>query len=94
MIREICSFFADNNSLQQQLAAVQTNHKEALQSLREREEQVAILERELQDVRQQAVAAQDLAQGLQLENAQYAYQYLLLLCGLEGEDDARIHEPA
>jgi regulator of replication initiation timing len=46
--------------------------KEVLQSLKEREEQIAILERELQDVRQQTVAAQDLSQRLQLENAQYA----------------------
>jgi hypothetical protein len=80
--------------LQQQLATLQTNQKEVLQSLKEREERIAILERELQDVRQQTVAAQDLAQGLQLENAQYAYQYLPLLCGLEGEDNSRIYETA
>ncbi|PNF30873.1 Golgin subfamily A member 5 [Cryptotermes secundus] len=60
----------DNNSLHQQLATLQINQKEVLQSLKEREERVAVLERELQDVRQQTVAAQDLAQGLQLENAQ------------------------
>lgn len=60
----------DNSSLQQQLATLQTNHKEVLQSLKEREEQIAVLERELLDIRQQAVAAQDLAQGLQLKNAQ------------------------
>jgi regulator of replication initiation timing len=66
--------------LQQQLATLQTNQKEMLQSLKEREEQVAVLERELQDVRQQTVAAQDLAQGLQLENAQYAYQ-ICRYCG-------------
>jgi regulator of replication initiation timing len=51
------------------------NQKEVLQSLKEREERIAVLERELHDVRQQTVAAQDLAQGLQLENAQYATKY-------------------
>jgi uncharacterized protein involved in exopolysaccharide biosynthesis len=73
---------ADKNSLQQQLATLQMNQKEVLQSLNEREEQIAILERELQDVKQQTVAAQDLSQRLQLENAQYVLHYLPLLCSL------------
>jgi regulator of replication initiation timing len=64
------------------LASLQVNQKEVLQSLKEREERIAILERELQDLRQQTVAAQDLTQRLQVENAQYAEQYLLLMCSL------------
>lgn len=62
---------ADNCSLQQQLARLQEAQKEVLQFLKERNEHVARLESELQDVRQQTVTAQDLAQGLQLENARY-----------------------
>jgi hypothetical protein len=53
------------------VATLQADHKVVLQSLKEREEQVARLERELQDGRQQTVAAQDLVKGLQLENARY-----------------------
>jgi predicted nucleic acid-binding Zn-ribbon protein len=53
------------------LATLQADHKEVLQSLKEQEEQVARLERELQDGRQQTAAAEDLLKGLQLENARY-----------------------
>ncbi|XP_069681008.1 golgin subfamily A member 5-like isoform X2 [Periplaneta americana] len=56
----------DNWNLQQQLTTLQVAQKQALQSL---EEQVVSLEGELANARQQTVAAQDLAQGLQLENA-------------------------
>jgi len=64
--------------LQQQLATLQANHKEVLHLLKEQEEQVARLKRELQDGREQAAAAQDLVKGLQLENARYG-------CGRERE---------
>jgi predicted nucleic acid-binding Zn-ribbon protein len=57
--------------LQQQLATLQADHKEVLQSLKEGEEQVARLERELQDGRQKTAAAEDLVKGLQLENSRY-----------------------
>jgi sirohydrochlorin ferrochelatase len=57
--------------LQQQLATLQANHKEVLHLSKEQEEQVARLKRELQDGRYQAAAVQDLAKGLQLENARY-----------------------
>lgn len=59
----------ENCNLQQQLATLQANHKEVLHLLKEQEEQVARLKRELQDGREQAAAAQDLVKGLQLENA-------------------------
>jgi RNase H-fold protein (predicted Holliday junction resolvase) len=71
-MKNVVPFVADNCSFQQQLASLQTAQKQVLQSLKEREEQVAKLERELQDVRLQTVAAQDMAQGLQLENARYS----------------------
>jgi hypothetical protein len=57
--------------LQQQFANVQADQKEVQQLLKEREEQVARLKRELQDGREQTAAAQDLVKGLQLENARY-----------------------
>ncbi|XP_021929852.1 golgin subfamily A member 5 isoform X2 [Zootermopsis nevadensis] len=58
----------DNCSLQQQLTGLQEAQKESMRFLKERDEQVARLESELQNVRQQMVVAQDLAQGHQLEN--------------------------
>jgi hypothetical protein len=82
-------FVADNCSLQQQLANLQEAQKEVLQFLKERDKQVARLESELQNVRQQTVTAQDLAQGLQLENARYgsfSYRCLLLLHEPKGEE--------
>jgi len=60
--------------LQQQLATLQAAHKEVLHLLKEQEEQVGRLKKELQDGREQAVAAQDLVKGLQLENARYGCQ--------------------
>lgn len=72
IIKKICWFVADNCSLREQLTSLQEAQKEVLQFLKERDEEVAKLENELQNVRQQMVAAQDLAQGLQLENARYA----------------------
>ena len=59
--------------MQQQLATLQADHKEALHLLKEQEEQVARLRRELQDGREQAAAAEDLVKGLQLENVRYGY---------------------
>ena len=59
--------------MQQQLATLQADHKEVLHLLKEQEEQVARLNRELQDGRQQAAAAQELMKGLQLENARYGW---------------------
>jgi regulator of replication initiation timing len=80
--------------LQQQLATLQTKQKEVLQSLKEREERITILERELQDVRQQTVTAQDLAQGLQLENAQYAYRICRYCAGKIMQGYMKLHEKA
>jgi signal transduction histidine kinase len=57
--------------LQQQLATLQADHKEVLHLVKEQEEQVARLGRELQDGRKQAAAAEDLVKGLQLENVRY-----------------------
>lgn len=59
----------ENWSLQQQVSSLQTSQQQTMQSLQEREDQMTRLEKELHDMRQQTVAAQDLAQGLQLENA-------------------------
>jgi sirohydrochlorin ferrochelatase len=53
------------------LATVQADHKEVLHLVKEQEEQVARLRRELQDGREQAAAAEDLVKGLQLENVRY-----------------------
>jgi arginine deiminase len=57
--------------LQQQLANLQADHKEVMHLLKEQEEQVARLKRELQVGREQAAAAEDLVKGLQLENVRY-----------------------
>jgi hypothetical protein len=57
--------------LQQQLAIVQADHKEVQRLLKEREELVVRLKRELQVDREQTAAAQDLVKGLQLENVRY-----------------------
>ncbi|PSN34205.1 hypothetical protein C0J52_13135 [Blattella germanica] len=56
-------------SLQQELGNLQTLQKRTSQTLKSREEKLTSLEKELNDVRHQTIAAQDLAHGLQLENA-------------------------
>lgn len=89
MIRKFRWSVADNCSLQQQLTGLQEAQKESMRFLKERDEQVARLESELQNVRQQMVVAQDLAQGHQLENTRYGFfshWCLSLLCEPKSEE--------